>query len=672
MNKTLNSLKNENSIYLQSHSRNPVNWFSWNEEILDKAKKEKKPIILSIGYSSCHWCHVMEKESFMDKEIAEIMNSSFINIKVDREERPDIDKIYMESIQNMGINGGWPLNIFLTSNQKPFYGGTYFDKNNWKNLLQSVSNAYKNKRKEIEKSAINFTKSLQKSEIEKYNLSRSNQKINKKYFENIIKDFKSKFDEINGGLIGSPKFPMPSIWEFLTNFSYFFNDKKIKNHLSLTLNKISKGGIYDQLEGGFCRYSVDEKWKIPHFEKMLYDNGQLLNLYSNFYKITNNNYYKNILYETVEWLKKNMIDSNGGFYSSIDADSEGQEGKYYKWRYDEFSKEAGKDYKMFSDYYNLSKSKEHEYTLNRKHDDSRFTKKWKINEEEFLEKLYELKFKLIRKRNKKVKPIIDKKIISSWNGLTLIGLINSYEATNDDKFLKIAKKNISFIRKSMIKKDKLLHTFGDPLEGFFDDYAIIIKSFIKYFEISQDIKYINTAKQLTDISIQKFYSKKEKFFYYSSKNSNKLIANKIELFDNVIPSSNSIMSENLIKISKIFDENKYFKIGEKMLLNVIKICKYEYSFLSNWLNVILNYKIGFNEIILTGKDIKTSLRKIHLKYLTNKIILVSDKKINMKLLEGKLFTKKTNIYLCKNKVCQLPVNKVSELYKLIKKNNVLN
>ena len=671
MNKTRNSLKYENSIYLQSHSKNPVNWFSWNEEILNKAKKEKKPIIISIGYSSCHWCHVMEKESFMDKEIAEIMNSLFINIKVDREERPDIDKIYMESIQNMGINGGWPLNVFLTSNQKPFYGGTYFTKNNWKNLLISVSDAYKNNREEIEKSAINFTKSLKKSEIEKYNLSKYNKKISKNYFENIVKNLKSKFDEINGGLIGAPKFPMPSLWEFLINYSFFFNDKKVKNHISLTLNQISKGGIYDQLEGGFCRYSVDEKWEIPHFEKMLYDNGQLLNLYSNYYKITNDDYYKKILYHTIDWLKNEMMDSNGGFYSSIDADSEGEEGKYYKWNKDEFIKEAGKDYKMFSEYYGLNIYQE-EFTLNRKYDDSRFIKKWEINKKDFLKKLDELKLKLIKKRKKKEKPIIDKKIISSWNGLVLIGLLNTYEATNDDKLLKIAKKNISFIIKSMIKKDKLLHTHHNDTEGFFDDYAIIIKSFIKYHESTQEIKYLEIAKKLIDISIRKFYSKKEKFFYFSSKKSNKLIAKKIELFDNVIPASNSIMAENLIKISKLFDESKYFKIGENMLLNVIKICKYEYSFLSNWLNVLLNYKIGYNEIIITGKNSMATIRKINLKYLNNKVILASEKKINMKLLQEKLFTKKINMYLCKNKVCQLPVNNMNQLNKLIKNNNILN
>ena len=671
MKSTPNSLKYENSLYLQSHSKNPVNWFSWNEESLNKAKKEKKPIILSIGYSSCHWCHVMEKESFMDEKIAEIMNTFFINIKVDREERPDIDKIYMESIQNMGINGGWPLNIFLTPNQKPFYGGTYFTKNNWKNLLVSVSDAYKNNREEIEKSAINFTESLKKSEIEKYNLSKYDKKINKNYFENIVKNLKSKFDEINGGLIGAPKFPMPSIWEFLINYSFFFKDKKIKNHISLTLNQISKGGIYDQLEGGFCRYSVDEKWKNPHFEKMLYDNGQLLNLYSNFYKITNDDKYKKVLYDTIDWLKNEMMDSNGGFYSSIDADSEGEEGKYYKWNKNEFIKVAGKDYKMFSEYYGLNIYQD-EFTLNRRYDDSSFIKKWKINKKEFFEKLDNFKFKLIKKRNKKEKPIIDKKIISSWNGLALIGLLNTYEATKDYKLLRIAKKNISFIRESMIIKDKLLHTYNNHTEGFFDDYAIIIKSLIKYHEITQEMRYLDITKKLIDISIQKFYSKKEKFFYYTSKQSNKLIVKKIELFDNVIPSSNSIMAENLIKISKLFDESKYYKIGENMLLNVIKICKYEHSFLSNWLNVLLNYRIGFNEIILTGKNTTATIRKINLKYLTNKVILASEKKNKMKILKGKIFSEKINIYLCKNKVCQLPVNNLDELNKLIKNNNVLN
>ncbi len=664
-----NSLINEKSSYLLSHAYNPVHWNSWNKNILKKAEKQKKPILLSIGYSSCHWCHVMEKESFMDDEIADIMNSFFINIKIDREERPDIDKIYMESIQLMGINGGWPLNVFLTSQQKPFYGGTYFNKNNWKKLLISVVNGLNENKIEIEKSALKFTDSLQKSEIEKFKLNRKSNKKEKIFFEKIIYKNDKRFDKINGGINGAPKFPMPNVWEFLINYTHFFKNKKIEKQIKLTLNKILQGGIYDQIEGGFSRYSTDEKWETPHFEKMLYDNAQLLNLYANAYKIFKKKEYKKILIQTSKWLEKNMEDINGGFYSSIDADSEGIEGKFYVWSYKEFIKAAKNYTRILVDYYQIKKNGNWEHPgniLKRKTDDSAFLRKWKIEKKDFDKILKKFNSKLYKKRNKRVKPLIDKKIISSWNGLTLIGLLNTYEAIKQENILSMAIKNAYFISNTMINNNKLMHSYKSKTEGFLDDYSIVIQSFIKYFETMQNIKYLKLAKKLIDISINKFYCKKEKFFNYSSINSERLIANKKEIFDNVIPSSNSIMAENLLKISKIYDEKKYYKIAESMLKRIPNICEDGFEYTSNWLRILLNYNIGFFEIILTGKNLKDSTKKINSMYLSNKVILASSKKINMKLFNEKSFDKKLKIYLCKNKVCQLPVNNVSSLIKLIK------
>ena len=332
MSKTYNSLIKEKSPYLLQHSTNPVNWEKWSEKTLLKAKKEDKLIILSIGYSTCHWCHVMEKESFENIKIAEVMNKYFICIKVDREERPDIDSIYMDAIQSMGIQGGWPLNLFLTPNKKPFYGGTYFNKESWFKILINIIEAYKKHKDKIIKSSNNFSKNLNKTHDEKYSTK------NKFSISTLINEIKIKFDYQEGGINRSPKFPMPNLWKSLLFYSLENKDKEVYSHVITTIDKISEGGIYDQIEGGFSRYSVDEKWIVPHFEKMLYDNGQLLDLYADIFKITKNEKYLHIINKTINWLKNNMTDKSGGFYSAIDADSEGEEGKYYIWKYHEIEK----------------------------------------------------------------------------------------------------------------------------------------------------------------------------------------------------------------------------------------------------------------------------------------------------------------------------------------------
>ena len=332
-----NKLYKEKSYYLQQHSKNPINWYPWNKEALNKSKKENKIIILSIGYSSCHWCHVMEKESFQNTSIAKFMNDNFISIKVDREERPDIDNLYMEALQYMGIQGGWPLNVFLLPNLKPFYGGTYFNPNQWYSILNNILEAYTSNKKEFTKSSEKFTKDLKKSHSEKYSTK------NEFSIKTLVNEIKIKFDYEDGGIDKVQKFPMPSLWNSLLFYSYNKNDKEIFNHISNTIDKIIEGGIYDQLKGGFYRYSTDKKWIIPHFEKMLYDNGQLLELLSNMYSITKKERFKDVIKDTIKWVTDEMSNNFGGFYSSIDADSEGKEGKYYLWDYDEIKNILNKE-----------------------------------------------------------------------------------------------------------------------------------------------------------------------------------------------------------------------------------------------------------------------------------------------------------------------------------------
>lgn len=646
-----NNLIKEKNPYLLQHSSNPVKWESWSKKSLLKSKKEDKIIILSIGYSTCHWCHVMEKESFEDDKVAKIMNKHFISIKVDREERPDIDSIYMEAIQKMGIQGGWPLNIFLTPEKKPFYGGTYFNKKSWCLILENIVEAYKENKNKIIESSNNFSDELNKSHDEKYSIKKDKFSI-----KTLINEIKIKFDYEEGGINRSPKFPMPSLWKSLLHYSMENNDKEIYNQVILTANKISLGGIYDQIGGGFSRYSTDEKWLVPHFEKMLYDNGQLLELYADLYKITTNVKYLDIINGTIKWISEEMLDKSGGFYSAIDADSDGEEGKFYIWKYDELKKILGKSTKKAIEIFDISKKGnwENKNILIKKNN-----KKYSSNE------INKIAKKLLIERNKKNKPFLDNKIIASWNAITLIGLLNCYQATNDNYILKIACKNAYFIKEKMIKNLKIIRIYNNNIEGFLDDYALIIKSFIKFFETTQKFEFLNLARKLTEKTIKDFYCSKSKLFYYTNNNSEKLIAKKIEIFDDVIPSSNSVMYYNLLFLGKIFNDKLYLNIFNNMSYKLEKYLN-NYEFMSNWILVNNLNKSQINEIIINdASNNKSIINKINSKYLPNKVLLHNKGDYSLDILNSQKINNKLSISLCKNKVCQLPMDKISSLFKAI-------
>ena len=651
MSKTYNSLIKEKSPYLLQHSTNPVNWEKWSEKTLLKAKKEDKLIILSIGYSTCHWCHVMEKESFKNIKIAEIMNKYFICIKVDREERPDIDSIYMDAIQSMGIQGGWPLNLFLTPNKKPFYGGTYFNKESWFKILINIIEAYKKHKDKIIKSSNNFSKDLNRTHDEKYSTK------NKFSISTLINEIKIKFDSKEGGISRSPKFPMPNLWKSLLFYSLENKDKEVYSHVIMTIDKISEGGIYDQIEGGFSRYSVDEKWIIPHFEKMLYDNGQLLDLYADIFKITKNEKYLHIINNTINWLKNNMTDKSGGFYSAIDADSEGEEGKYYIWKYHEIKKILGNLTAKACKVFKIAKEgnwNNHNILLR--------DYKQKIDSKKF-NKIIK---KLLLERNKRIKPLIDNKIISSWNAITLIGLLNCYQATNDNKILELATKNAKFIKDKLITKSTITRVYKNKIGGFLDDYAYVINSFIKYFETTQNFIYLNKARELIEETIKNFYCPKNKLFYYTNNTSEKLISRKIEIFDSVIPSSNSIMYYNLLFLGKIYDDTLYLNIYNNMNVKLEKYLN-NYEFMSNWIHVNNLNKSQINEIIVNDPSNKKSIiDKINSKYIPNKILIHNKGNYDLDILNSQQINNKLSISLCRNKVCQLPLKMVSELFKTIK------
>lgn len=520
-NNNMNRLSNSSSPYLLQHARNPVDWFEWGEEALQKAMTDDKPILVSIGYSSCHWCHVMERESFEVEDIAQVMNEFFVCIKVDREERPDIDQVYMDAVQAMGIHGGWPLNVFLTPDQKPFFGGTYFSPQGWVQILHNIHEAYVGNRKHLEQRAGDLALHLLRSDVERLKQN-TNIPDWQPDLQTLYNKLESQFDRRWGGMDKAPKFIMPSVWLFLLRYYHATGYPAAMQHINLTLNKIAQGGIYDQVGGGFARYSVDGHWFAPHFEKMLYDNAQLLTLYSEAFSITKDDAYKNIVYETFDWLQREMTHSNGGFYSALDADSEGVEGLYYVWTKVELEQILGADEKIVSDYYGVTADGNWEHgrnILKRDNSDENFLSKYNLRPENWKKILKQAKQKLLTHRGKRIRPGLDDKIITAWNAMTVCGLADAYCSFADRQFLDAALKNLHFIEKELAADKQLHRSFRgrrSATTGFLDDYAYVIKAQLRLYQVTFDEHWIHRAAGYIQYTLEHFYDPDEGFFYYTS------------------------------------------------------------------------------------------------------------------------------------------------------------
>ena len=658
-----NSLIHSTSPYLLQHAHNPVNWEEWGEEVLKRAKKEDKPIIVSIGYSSCHWCHVMEKESFEDTAVAKLMNDNFIPIKVDREERPDVDQVYMDAIHAMGLDGGWPLNVFLTPEQKPFYGGTYFPNEGWKNLLTNVADAFKNNREKIDESAEKFTENLKLKESEKYKLTGDNFKLTSEETILAYQNLATKFDKIDGGVKKSPKFPMPSVWKFLATYYYQTKNEEALEHLEFTLEKIADGGIYDHVGGGFARYSTDSEWHIPHFEKMLYDNGQLLSLYANGYKLTRNKKFKRVILETTEWLIREMKDESGGFYSALDADSEGEEGKFYVWDEEEIETIAGNNFELIAEYFDIQKSGnwEGKNALRIVAEEQKLMQKYKLDDATFYRLIDEFKRKALAERSKRVRPGLDHKIIAGWNGLTLSGLSEAYQSTKEESILALANENAAFIKNQLVKEGKLKRFPDKEMEGFLEDYAAVIQGFIKYYETTFEWEYLSLAKQLLVRTNEAFFDTEENLYFFTSNQSQNLIARKKEFFDNVIPSSNSLMTWNLIHLGTHYYDETLIKKGKAILAQVTDLIQQEPEYMSNWGALALELSGAFAEVVIIGEDYKTFAQQINEQFIPDKILTAAKTARETPLFESKsAMDNKTTIYVCYDKTCKRPVTTVGE------------
>jgi len=668
-----NRLIDSSSPYLKQHAYNPVDWYPWGKEALEKAKKEDKPIIVSIGYSSCHWCHVMERESFENDSIADLMNEHFVSIKVDREERPDIDQIYMDAVQAMGQNGGWPLNVFLTSDQKPFYGGTYFPPNAWSQILTNVAQAYDQKREKVEQSAQQLTEALATSEVVKFNLIPSAEEEYKySVLDSSYQKLSQNFDQELGGFDRAPKFPMPSNWLFLLRYYNETKDQKALEQIEKTLDAIANGGIYDQAGGGWARYSVDKEWLVPHFEKMLYDNGQLLSLYSEAYRVTGNERYKKVVYQTVEWLEREMTEE-GGFYSALDADSEGVEGKFYVWTYEELVELLGDDAQLIIDYYNVTKEGNWEEGNNILHvtdNKEEFAFTYNISVEELNQKIVAADSKFLNARSERVRPGLDDKMLTSWNAIMLKGLVDAYETFKEDRFRNLAIANARFISTKLTNDNELYRSYKDDeatIDAYLEDYAFLIDAYIALYQITFDENWLAESRRLLDYTLEHFYDEKEKLFYFTDDSSEKLIARKKEIFDNVIPASNSQMAINLYKLGVIFDDDKYKEVSKTMLSLVKPMLGDQIAYLSNW-GILYHYmSTPTAEISIVGPESDDFRNQLFNSFHPNKVVMGAKESSDLPLMKSKEMLKnKTTIYVCYNKTCKLPVNSVEEALKQIK------
>lgn len=660
-----NRLLQSQSPYLLQHAHNPVDWYPWSTEALEKAKTENKPILVSIGYSACHWCHVMERESFEDEATAEIMNAHFVCIKIDREERPDIDNIYMDAVQAMGLQGGWPLNVFLMPNQKPFYGGTYFPNQQWKGLLSNIADAFEKHEDQLAESAEGFGNTLNRKETEKYGISAGDQELDPDELAQIIAKITSQLDPVWGGMNRVPKFPMPSIWSFLLDYALLAKNTELQEKVFFTLRKIGMGGIYDQLRGGFARYSVDGEWFAPHFEKMLYDNGQLLELYAKAFQVSGDYFFKEKITETVAWLSAEMLNGEGGFHAAQDADSEGVEGKFYVWRYDELVKLIPDEMPWFSKLYNLKPGGNWEDGVNilfQTEPLADIAEAFGMNIDELQAKLKEVKSQLLEVRNQRIFPGKDDKVLSGWNGLMSAGLIQAYYATGEKSMLDLAIKNLEFLQEKLVI-DGVLHraykTGTAYTPGFLEDYAAVIKASMMAFEATGNTRWLDFARPLTDLCITEFYDEDDGFFFFNNPKAEKLIANKKELFDNVIPASNSTMARNLHRISLFIYEEKYSDLASKMLGGMKELIIKDPGFLSNWASLFLEKLVPTAEIAIVGNGASSRAQEFQQNYSPNSILAFSESLTeNAPILSDKTpdATGNALIYVCFDHACRKPVS----------------
>lgn len=692
--KHTNRLINESSPYLLQHAGNPVDWYPWGEEALQKARSENKVILISIGYSACHWCHVMEKESFEDEAVARLMNEHFINIKIDREERPDLDHIYMDAVQTMTGSGGWPLNVFLTPETLPFYGGTYFppvkayNRSSWTDVLKAIHNAWIERRDEISEQANNLTEHLKKSndfgQSNKIIVAGTDEKVLLKeqadlIFQNIMKSADREW----GGFGKAPKFPQFFTIQYLLQYYHFTSNKEALDQAKLSINKMLEGGIYDHVGGGMARYSTDNEWLVPHFEKMLYDNALLINILCDIFQITKDRTYEKAIRKTISFVTNELLSPDGGFYSALDADSEGVEGKYYVWDKKEIEALLKEDARVFCDFFNISETGNlpagqagwvHKNIPRILKKTELFIPEKGLDPGSFEALINTGLQALLTNRNNRIRPLLDDKILLGWNALMITSLCKAAAALNEERYKYLAENCFDFLWTHFKRAEDstdFYHTFkakAAKYPAFLDDFAYLIQSCINLHEITSDNNYLTRAKQLAIKVLDSFSEEETGFFFFTGNDQKDVIIRKKEVYDGAIPSGNSIMTENLIYLSVIFEKADWKKRAE-LILQALRtaVVTLPTSF-SCWACLLLKQLYGVNEIVISGVEHEEHRNKLLSYYMPNKILqCAASENTEFPLLKDKNYSAAVNIYLCKNYRCLAPVETVDNLFKLLKK-----
>ena len=657
-----NELINETSPYLLQHAHNPVNWRAWSAAAFEKAKKEDKLVVISIGYSSCHWCHVMEEETFEDQQVAEIMNKDFISIKVDREERPDVDQVYMTAVQLMTGQGGWPLNVIVLPNGKPMYGGTYHTNEQWSRILEKTHQLYKDNPKKANEYAEMVTQGIH--DVNLIAPPNKGNDLSISILNESISKWKPDWDLKWGGNVGREKFMLPGQLDFLMDQAALTNDTSSLSYVKTTLDQMARGGIYDHVAGGFYRYSTDPDWHIPHFEKMLYDNAQLASLYAKAFSVYKEPQYKNIAMETLAFLQKAMKNVDGGYYAAIDADSEGEEGKYYVWTKEELQQLIHKEYSLFSEYYNTASSQKVEgdnSVLRISGDDKIFVKEHRISQDKLETLKSDWRTILLEARSKRVKPKIDDKIIVSWNALLINAYVDAYKAFGITEHLTEAKSIYNTLKKAAYKNGQLLHSFKKDSKrtmGFLEDYTFLANASVNLYTASLDQHHLEFAQELIRTAVVQFKDDRSDLFRFNADDS--LIAKIIKNDDGVIPSPNAVLAHTLFLLGHIEYNKAYMEKANIMLLAMQPYLGDNIRSYTHWASLQLKMTLPYYEIAIVGSNADTLRKELQQKFLANTLTVTSTQKSDLPLFKGRYVPEGTYIYVCKDNMCKLPVDNVDD------------
>lgn len=655
-----NKLSKSLSPYLLQHAQNPVNWLPWGNEALEKAKSEDKLLIVSIGYSACHWCHVMEHEVFEDDSAAAVMNLDFISIKVDREERPDIDEIYMRALQLMTNQGGWPLNVICLPDGKPIWGATYVPREKWMKVLQELAKLYQEDREKVESYASQLTQGIQQSQL--IALKREVLNYRDVDADSVFENWRNSLDDEEGGAKRAPKFPMPVNLDYLLEYATLSGNQEAWEHVKLSLRKMAFGGIYDQIGGGFARYSVDAIWKVPHFEKMLYDNAQLISLYSKAYRLDPNPLYREIAEQSISFLFRELQDESGAFYSALDADSEGEEGKFYIWKAAELQELIPtEDWALFAAYYNINDHGlwEHgQYILLRQKGDSEISQDFNIRQDDLHQRKQEWHEILMRARSKRVRPGLDDKALTSWNALCISGLCEAYKSFNEKSYLLKAEKTAEWILNTQNKDNKLNHAWRagqSHIDGLLEDYAFAIQGFLNLFSITGNEMYIHQAQSWNEQVRSEFEDRKSGLFFTRPNSGEQLIARSMETADNVMPSANSVMAHNLLRLGLILGKSSYTEQARQNLNHLKEQAKEYGESYANWARLGLYQAYPFYEVVISGPKARDYFQTLKEGFYPNFILLWSDIESNLPVFQDRFKANETLIFPCQEGSCQLPI-----------------